>query len=788
MKLSLEWLSEFVSVGASPKVYADAMTLSGSKVEAIEEHGAEIVNVVAGRVIAIERHADADKLYVCAVDTGGDAPIQIVTGAPNVHTDDLVPVALDGAKLPDGREIRAGVIRGVTSNGMLCSLGELNLAKDDFPYADPDGIFILEERAEPGQDIRDVLGLRGHTVEFEITNNRPDCLSVIGLARESAATFGKPLTLRVPHVKGGGGPIESLLSVRVEDPDLCPRYSAGLARNVKIGPSPRWLRERLRASGVRPINNIVDITNYVMLEYGQPMHAFDYARLDGRTIAARRAVPGEALETLDGQPRALSADMLVIADARRPVAVAGVMGGADSEITESARDIVFESANFHGPSVHRTSLALGLRTESSNRFEKGLDPCNTMPALARACELVEMLGAGVVCDGFIDVSFVNPSERTLPVDAGRINALLGTKLPAEDMFALLAPLGFERRGDAVAVPSWRADVEGMADLSEEIARLYGYNRILSADLPGSARGGLTEKQCAESLTREICRALGYSEILTYSFIGASWYDKLGWPEDDPRRASVIIENPLGEETSLMRATALPSLLHSLASNEAARNPTARLYEMAMTYRPGEQPLPDERPILMLGGYGDMDFFTLKGAVATLLNALRVENIRFETAGDISYHPGRCARLLVGDVTLGLLGEIHPDVTRAFDGAQRYYAAELDFMALLTARAPEKTYQPLPRFPTVNRDLAVVCDDHVPAAALETAIRRGAGPLLVDCRLFDVYTGSQVAQGRKSVAFALELRAPDRTLTDREADDALGAALSELRESCGAVLR
>lgn len=788
MKLSLEWLAEFVSMEASPKEYAEAMTVSGSKVETIEEHGSDIVNVVVGRIEAKEAHPDADRLSVCQVLVGGDAPVQIVTGASNINVGDSIPVALPGAKLPGGKEIQSGLLRGIQSDGMLCSLSELNLTVEDFPYAEEKGIFILREQAELGQDIREVIGLCGHTVEFEITNNRPDCLSVIGLARETAATFDRPLALHVPVVKGGGGDINELLSVRIDDRELCPRYTARMVRNVKIGPSPRWLRARLRASGVRPINNIVDITNYVMLEYGQPMHAFDYACVQDKTIVVRRAQEGETLDTLDGRSRALTTDMLLIADASRPVGVAGVMGGANSEITEHTRDIVFESANFCGPSVRRTALALAMRTDASNRFEKGLDPTNTVPAVERACELVELLGAGVVCDGVIDVDFTDHSVRTVALEPERINALLGTEISGEHMSELLHRLGFEGAGDTLTIPSWRADIEHMADLSEEVARLYGYGNIMSAAAPGSVRGQFTEKQRVERLARDVCGALGYSEILTYSFIGASWYDKLCLPEDDPRRASVRIENPLGEETGIMRTTAIPSLLDALSRNESVRLQTARLFEVAMTYHLREDTLPDERPMLVLGGYGDMDFFSLKGAVETLMKSLRVKGGTFSTAKDPVFHPGRCARLCVGDVPVGVLGEIHPAVSQAFDSSKRLYVAELDFLALLSVRAPEATFTPLPRFPAVTRDLAVICDATVMADRLSEAIRQGAGPLLVNCQLFDVYTGNQIAAGQKSVAFALTLRADDRTLTDAEADAAVQGALLSLRQDCGATLR
>ncbi|MDR2671574.1 MAG: phenylalanine--tRNA ligase subunit beta, partial [Oscillospiraceae bacterium] len=731
---------------------------------------------------------DADRLSICQVDVGRAAPVQIVTGASNVTPDALVPVALDGARLPGGKEIGTGMLRGVASEGMLCSLSELSLTLNDFPYAREDGIFLVEEPGTPGQDIRTVLGLAGHVVEFEITNNRPDCLSVIGLARESAATFDKPLALHDPAVAGGGGDIGALLSVSVEDAALCPRYTARMVRGVKIGPSPRWLRERLRASGVRPINNIVDITNYVMLEYGQPMHAFDYACLENGRIVVRRARPGETLETLDGRARALETSMLLIADAERPVGVAGVMGGANSEITEETRDIVFESANFNGPSVRRTALALGMRTDASSRFEKGLDPTSTVPAVDRACELVERLGAGTVCDGRIDVCHVDTAPRVLSLDPGRINALLGTQFSAGEIAAYLTRLGFSVRGEAVTVPSWRADVEGTADLAEEAARLYGYNAIVPAPLPGGSLGLLTEKQRGERLTRSLCRAAGYSEILTYSFVSPSWFDKLALPASDARRRCVRIENPLGEDTGVMRTTALPSMLDALGRNEAGRNRDVAFFELAQTYRPAGDALPEERPILTLGAYGNRDFFALKGAVETILDALRIPDVAFTRACKPSYHPGRCAEVRAGGVALGVLGEVHPTVAEAFGLSQRTVAAELDFLTMLSVQTQAERFTPLPRFPAVSRDLAVVCAAGTPAAELAAVIRGSIGALLADCRVFDVYTGSQIPAGQKSVAFALALRAGDRTLTDEEADVLLRRALDALQTAFGVSLR
>ncbi|MDR1157964.1 MAG: phenylalanine--tRNA ligase subunit beta [Oscillospiraceae bacterium] len=788
MKLSLEWLSEFVDTAVSPKEYAEAMTLSGSKVETVEELGAEIQHVVLGRVLSVTPHPDADRLSICQVDVGRAAPVQIVTGASNVTPDALVPVALDGARLPGGKEIGTGKLRGVASEGMLCSLSELSLTLNDFPYAREDGIFLVEEPGTPGQDIRTVLGLAGYVVEFEITNNRSDCLSVIGLARESAAAFDKPLSLRDPAVAGGGGDIGALLSVFVEDAALCPRYTARMVRGVKVGPSPRWLRERLRASGVRPINNIVDITNYVMLEYGQPMHAFDYACLENGRLVVRRAQPGETLETLDGRARALETSMLLIADAERPVGVAGVMGGANSEITKETRDIVFESANFNGPSVRRTALALGMRTDASSRFEKGLDPTSTISAVDRACELVEQLGAGTVCDGRIDVCHVDTAPRVLPLDPSRINALLGTQLSAGEIAAYLTRLGFSVQDKTVTVPSWRADVEGTADLAEEAARFYGYNAITPAPLPGGSLGLLTEKQRGERLTRSLCRAAGYSEILTYSFVSPSWFDKLALPASDARRRCVRIENPLGEDTGVMRTTALPSMLDALGRNEAGRNRQVAFFELAQTYRPADAALPEERPILTLGAYGDRDFFALKGAVETILDGLRLPNVSFARACDPSYHPGRCAEVRADGVTLGVLGEVHPTVAEAFGLSQRTVAAELDFLTMLSVQTQAETFTPLPRFPAVSRDLAVVCAAETPAAELAAVIRGSIGALLVDCRVFDVYTGSQIPAGQKSVAFALALRAGDRTLTDEEADVLLCRALDALQTAFGVSLR
>jgi len=790
MNLSRKWLSEFVDVSASDRDYAEAMTLSGSKVEITENFGARYQNIVVGRVISLARHPDSDHMWICQVDVGEETA-QIVTGAQNVREGDLVPVAKDGSNLPGGVQIKAGVLRGVPSNGMLCSLKELGLTLHDYPYAIEDGIFILREDCKPGDDIPAVLGLNDHVVEFEITPNRPDCLSVIGLARETAATFHKPLKLHEPVVRGNGGSVEELLQVEIQAPELCSRYTARMVKNVKIAPSPSWMRERLRNSGVRPINNVVDITNYVMLEYGQPMHAFDFSCVDGSKIIVRRAGDGEILHTLDGNERKLNPNMLVIADENKPIGVAGVMGGQNSEIVGDTAMVVFESANFNGVSVRQTAFALGMRTDASSRFEKGLDPLGTLPAVQRACELVELLGCGEVVDGIIEVIGQESKTVTVPFEPEKINRLLGTGISSEKMHSLLESFGFTFDGSSVVVPSWRADVAHYSDLAEEVARLYGYDKIPVTLMRGdTTRGGLSEKQKAAQQLGFLCRGMGYSEIMTYSFISPSAYDKIRLSEDDPLRRSITILNPLGEDTSVMRTTALPALLETLARNESYRNKTAKLYELATVYSsiPGED-LASERPQLSMGAYGGADFFTIKGELESILGTLRVVHPTFHAKSDSAlFHPGRCAEIRCGDVVLGLFGQIHPLTAKNFGMSVEVYAAQLDFWNVLAARAPEQTYQPLPRFPAVTRDIAVVCDTGVTVAALEQCIARGAKGLLREVQLFDIYTGAPIPEGKKSVAFSLTLRADDRTLTDTEADADVKSILSLLEIELGASLR
>ncbi len=799
MLLSRRWLNEFVPVDAGDHDFAEDMTLSGSKVEVTEVEGEEISNVVVGRVTEIKRHENSDHMWICQVDVGKEEQVQIVTGAQNVSQGDLVPVALHNSTLPGGIHIKKGKLRGEVSNGMLCSYKELGMTDNDWPHSIVDGIFLLEsdpdlkaKNLKPGDDIREALDLNDHVVEFEITPNRPDCLSVIGLAREAAVTYGKPLTLHEPVVKGGGpGNLADLLDVETPAQDLCPRYTARMVRNVKIGPSPKWMRERLRASGVRPINNIVDITNYVMLEYGQPMHAFDYRYVKGGKIIVRRAEEGEELTTLDGNVRKLTHDHLVIADETRAVGLAGIMGGENSEIVDDTVDVVFESANFNGTCIRKGALALGMRTEASAKFEKGLDILNTLPAVNRACELVEMLGAGEVLDGVIDILNFVPQPKTLKLRPEKINALLGTDIDSPEMCRILTDLGFGVDGDDITVPSWRGDVEHYSDLAEEVARFFGYNQIPTTAMRGvTTQGGYSREQVLERDLGAICRSLGYDEIITYSFISPTYYDKIRLPGDSPLRKSLRICNPLGEDTSIMRTTVLPSMLEILTRNYNFRNKSAYLYELGRTYFEKEDGMADEPKILSLGLYGpDESFFTLKGAVETILDSIRAEDVTFQAENENpSYHPGRCARVYANGQELGVLGQIHPLVAANYGVDTELFCAELRFDALFAARGADPEYVPLPKFPAVTRDIAVLVDTAITVGQLEACIQSAAKGLLRDVTLFDIYNGANLPAGKKSVAFNLVLRADDRSLTAQEADDEVKLILAALEKDFGAVLR
>ena len=794
MNISRKWLREFVDITATDKEYDSVMTLAGQKVETTERMDAEIKNVVVGKVLSMKKHENSDHMWVCMVDCGIGEPVQIVTGAQNVHEGDLVPVAQHNSYLPGGIHITKGKLRGVESCGMLCSYKELGLTEHDCPEAYADGIWILNnEGCKVGEDMNVVIGNDDSIVEFEITNNRPDCYSLIGLARETAAAFNVPMKHHEPVVKGGAeGNLCDLLDVDVQADDLCPRYTARMVRNVKIAPSPKWMRQRLRSAGIRPINNIVDITNYVMVEYGQPMHAFDYRYVKGGKIVVRRAGADKTLTTLDGNVRVLQPDMLVIADETKPVGLAGVMGGENSEIVADTVDVVFESANFLGSSIRKTALALGMRTDASAKFEKDIDPMLTVPAVNHACELVELLGAGEVMDGMIDVLNYVPQPVTVKLEPERINALLGTNISEADMIEYLHREEVPVVDGMIQVPSWRPDLRVMADIAEEVARYYGYNNIETTLMRGATTmGGYSDEQKLENAAGAAARALGYSEIITYSFVSPSSFDAIRIPADSPLRKTVKLVNPLGEDTSIMRTVILPSMLDILSRNFAFKNKGVKLYEIGKIYLPVEgEKLPNEPKRMIFGTYGEHEnFFTLKGEVDALLEQLNVHPATYVAdTKNPSYHPGRCADIMIDGKKLGVIGQIHPLVAEGYGISGEVYVAELDFTGLQSALAPERVFHSLPKFPTVSRDLALVCDEAMTVGMLEACIKKAGGKLLRSIQLFDIYRGPGIAPGKKSVAFSLELRADDRTLTDEDTTGVTNAVLEKLKNDLGVTLR
>ena len=794
MNISRKWLREFVDITATDKEYDSVMTLAGQKVETTERMDAEIKNVVVGKVLSMKKHENSDHMWVCMVDCGIGEPVQIVTGAQNVHEGDLVPVAQHNSYLPGGIHITKGKLRGVESCGMLCSYKELGLTEHDCPEAYADGIWILNnEGCKVGEDMNVVIGNDDSIVEFEITNNRPDCYSLIGLARETAAAFNVPMKHHEPVVKGGAeGNLCDLLDVDVQADDLCPRYTARMVRNVKIAPSPKWMRQRLRSAGIRPINNIVDITNYVMVEYGQPMHAFDYRYVKGSKIVVRRAAADKTLTTLDGSVRVLQPDMLVIADETKPVGLAGVMGGENSEIVADTVDVVFESANFLGSSIRKTALALGMRTDASAKFEKDIDPMLTVPAVNRACELVELLGAGEVMDGMIDVLNYVPQPVTVKLEPERINALLGTNISEADMIEYLHREEVPVVDGMIQVPSWRPDLRVMADIAEEVARYYGYNNIETTLMRGATTmGGYSDEQKLENAAGAAARALGYSEIITYSFVSPSSFDAIRVPADSPLRKTVKLVNPLGEDTSIMRTVILPSMLDILSRNFAFKNKGVKLYEIGKIYLPVEgEKLPNEPKRMIFGTYGEHEnFFTLKGEVDALLEQLNVHPATYVAdTKNPSYHPGRCADIMIDGKKLGVIGQIHPLVAEGYGISGEVYVAELDFTGLQSALAPERVFHSLPKFPTVSRDLALVCDEAMTVGMLEACIKKAGGKLLRSIQLFDIYRGPGIAPSKKSVAFSLELRADDRTLTDEDTTGVTNAVLEKLKNDLGVTLR
>lgn len=793
MKAPVKWLKDYVDISVPVKEYTEAMTMSGSKVEGVEDMGKGIEKVVVGKILSIEKHPDADKLRICKMDIGSET-LQIVTGAPNVKEGDYIPLALVGAKLPGG-EIELSKLRGVESYGMMCSIDELNLTRDYLPDAPEYGVYVFSGTPELGADVKDVLDL-DQVVEFEITSNRPDCLSIIGLARESAVTLGVPFKKPQVTVKEeAGGNANDYASVEIQAPELCARYAARIVKDVKIEPSPVWMQRRLAAAGMRPINNIVDITNYVMLEYGQPMHAFDLNKIQGSKIIVRTAREGEEIRTLDGQDRKLDTQMLVICDENRPVAVAGVMGGENSEITEGTHTILLESANFKGSSVRITGKKMGLRSEASSRFEKGLDTENVIPALNRCAELIELLGAGKVVRGIIDCNVKPYEKKVMKLEPERINAFLGTDISAQEMIKIFEALEFEVDKEAMTLvpPSFRGDILAFEDLCEEVARFYGYNNIKPSLLTGkeTMRGGKTYKQRMEDVITNTMRGCGLNEIYTISFTSPKVFDTINVPADHSMRNAVVISNPLGEDYSIMRTTTLPDMLRVLATNSNRKVPEARLFELAYIYLPVEgQMLPDEKETLTIGLYGGTsDFFELKGIVEELLSSLGIEKAEFKAEQNaFGFHPGRTANLYIDGKMAGTLGEIHPEVAERTECPPRTYVAMLDVQILIDASRTDKQYKQLPRFPAITRDLAIVVRDELYVADLMKAIEQKGGEYLEEVKLFDVYKGAQVPEGMKSVAFSLSFRAPDKTLKDEEVTQAMDRILKNLEKTFGAQLR
>ncbi len=793
MKVSMEWIGELVDIkGVTPKEYADKMTMSGSKVEGIENPGDEIQNVVVGKILKIEKHPDADKLVVCQLDVGQDENLQIVTGAKNVYEGQKVPVALHKSKLPGGVEITKGKLRGVLSQGMMCSHEELGLGLNDYEGANENGIMTVVDDVQPGTDIKKVLGLDKHIIEFEITPNRQDCLSVIGLARETAVTFDKPLKLPEVSVKGSGGNINDILSVEVKNTELCKRYTARVVKNVKIGPSPKWLVERLQGCGLRSINNIVDITNYILLEYGQPMHAFDISYLEGSKIIVRNAEDNETITTLDGVDRKLDPSMLVICDAKKAVAVAGVMGGENSEIKDDTKTIVFETANFDGKSIRLTAKKLGMRTDASALYEKFLDPFMVKEASDRACQLVEMLGAGEVVDGIIDINNAEDKREWIEVNPDKINAFLGTDISEQFMVDTLKKLDFEVKDGKCLAPTYRQDIEFMADIAEEVVRIYGYDKIPSTLLRGETTpGGRDMLKNTEIKVKNILAGLGLYEIMTYSFVSPKTLDMMNIPEDSALRKMTVISNPLGEENSVMRTTTIGSMLETLARNNNLRNESAKLFEIGKTYIPTtEDKLPDEHNKITIGMYGDkVDFFVLKGVIEELCEAACVKGMEYTADKENpTFHPGRCADVLINGKNAGIMGEIHPLVSKKYGFESKVYVAEIDFASFAAAVDTEKKFKPLPKFPAVTRDLAVIIDSGVPVSEIEKVIKESCGKILEKLQLFDVYKGKQIPDDKKSVAYALTMRSAEGTLAEEEITNAMNKIVKNIENKLGGKLR
>ncbi len=805
MNTALSWIKAYVpDLDVTPQEYTDAMTLSGTKVEGYECLDKNLEKIVTGQIKKIERHPDADKLIICQVDIGTET-IQIVTGAPNVKEGDKVPVVLDGGKvagghdggpLPeDGIRIKKGKLRGIESNGMMCSIEELGSSRDMYPLAPESGIYILPEDTPVGADAIEVLGLHDTVFEYEITSNRVDCYSVIGIAREAAATFRKPFIPPAVTPSGNDEDIRDYLKVSVEDPYLCPRYCARMVKNIKLAPSPEWMQRRLAASGIRPINNLVDITNYVMEEYGQPMHAFDYDQLAGHEIIVRCAKDGDTFQTLDGQERKLDHNVLMINDGEKEVGIAGIMGGENSKITDSVKTMVFEAACFDGVNIRLSAKKLGLRTDASGKFEKGLDPNNAQAAIDRACQLVEELGAGEVVGGIIDIYPARRTEKRIPFDPDKINSLLGTDISREDMTEYFGRLELtvDETTQEIIAPTFRQDLERPADIAEEVARFFGYDNIPTTLPSGEATtGGLPYKLRVEETAREIAEFCGFSQSMTYSFESPKVFDRLMIPEDSGLRQAIEISNPLGEDFSIMRTTPLHGMLNSLSTNYNRRNKDVRLYELANIYLPGALPLtelPDERQQFVLGAYGEVDFFDMKGVIEEFFDktGMKKKPHYDPRSGKTWLHPGRQANVVYDNVVIGYLGEVHPDVADNYKIGEKTYIAVLDMPALLPYTTYDRKYEGLAKYPAVTRDISMVVPKTVMVGEIEDMIVQRGGRILESCKLFDIYEGAQILAGYKSVAYSITFRAKDRTLEDKEVNSVMEKILHGLR-SMGIELR
>lgn len=807
MNTALSWIKAYVpELDCTDQEYCDKMTLTGTKVEGYERLDKNLEKIVVGEIIKIEKHPDADKLIVCQVNVGSEE-VQIVTGASNVKEGDKVPVVLDGGKVAGGHDggplpeegipIKAGKLRGVPSSGMMCAIEELGSSREMYPDAPQDGIYILDKAAVPGEDAIALLGLHDTVFEYEITSNRVDCYSVLGIAREAAVTFDKPFVPPVVEVKESEEDVKDYISVEVQDADLCARYCARVCTNIKIGPSPEWMQRRLAASGIRPINNLVDITNYVMEEYGQPMHAFDLDTIAGRKIIVRRAKDGDEFQTLDGQMRKLDGDILMICDAEKEIGIAGIMGGENSKITDNVKTVLFEAACFNGPNIRKSAKRIGLRTDASGKFEKGLDPRNARAAIDRACQLIAELGCGEVTKGCVDVCAPLSPLKQLPFEPQKYNALLGTKITEEQMLAIFEKLDIRASKEGgnimLEIPSFRQDILGSADLAEEVARFYGYDKI-PVTLPNSTSttGKLSFKLRIEQKARDIAEYCGFSQGMSYSFESPKVFDKLRLAQDDKAREAITIANPLGEDFSVMRTLPLNGMLTSLATNYNRRNKDVRLYELGNIYVPEALPLtklPDERMQFTLGFYGEGDFYTMKGVVEEFVECIGMkERCTYNPeSGKPFLHPGRQAQILYRDTVIGYLGEVHPEVCDNYDIGTKAYVAVLDMPVILPFASFDRKYEGIAKYPAVTRDISMVVPKTVLAGEIEAVLVQRGGKLLESYRLFDVYEGGQIQEGCKSMAYSVSFRAKDRTLEEADITGAMKKILNGL-EQLGAQLR